>query len=294
MPDVNLLRNTQQPEDRPPKPRPPANPRLTDPQAEPKKSLGDSLRSLLGKRSAPDIVVPKSSAMAVGRGPAGQRILSDKSTTIKTAPNITPLPEDDDFNVNLLTEDVASTFNLRLRLIQIGLVAVGAAVLVGLVFVGLGFYEKSIESDVQTTREQTLAAQTEITKLEKDLTGAKEIATRLDAFQSLVGKHVRWTNFFDRLERYTLPEVTYGGSFSGTLSTTLNFSATTDSFERLAKQYLIYEQAIAAGDFITDFSITAASRSVEETNEKVTFSVSMQLVPTIFDNPLPTTTPASQ
>jgi hypothetical protein len=226
--------------------------------------------------------------MAVGRGPAGQRILNDKTGPVKAAATLTPLPEDEDFNVNLLTEDVVSTFNLRLRLIQLGLVVVGAAVLVGVAFVGLGMYEKSIQTDVQATQEQTLKTQTEISKLEKDLASAKVVTARLQIFQALVDKHVRWTRFFDRLERYTLPEVTYGPSFTGSLTTNLTFSATTDTFERLAKQYLIYGQAVAVGDFITDFSISAASRSVDEDKkEKVSFTVSMNLIPTIYDNLAP-------
>jgi len=63
--------------------------------------------------------------------------------------------------------------------------------------------------------------------------------------------------------------------------------------KRLAKQYLIYEQAVAAGDFITSFSITGASRSTSEKKETVSFTVSMELIPTIYDNPAPPAPPAS-
>jgi len=210
MPDVNLLQNTKQPEDQAPKIRPPVDPHLTNPQPEPKKGLGEALKSLLGHRAEPTIIVAKTSSMAMGRGAAGQRILNDKSGPVKATATLTPLPEDDDFNVNLLTEDVVSTFNLRLRLIQLGLAAVGAALLVGLAYYGLGVYEKSIQTDVKTTQDETLKTQTEIANLEKDLASAKVVTTRLQAFQALVDKHVRWTRFFDRLEHYTLPEVTYG------------------------------------------------------------------------------------
>ncbi len=290
MPDVNLLRNTERPDEQAAKQKAPPMPELSRPTIEPKRSLGESLRAMLGRRN-PEPVAPaaaRPSGMTLERGASGQRILTDKT---QTASNIVvPLPEDDDFNVNLLTEDVVGTFNVRLRLMQLGGVALGAIVLVALAYVGLSYYENSVAKEVAKIQAETASTQKEITSLQSDLDQAKTDGSRLTAARTLIDEHIRWSKFFEKLERYTLPQVTYGGSFSGTLTNEMTFSAKTDSFESLAQQYLVFQEAINKKDFISGFSITGATRTVQDTKESVVFNVSMQLVPTVFTIPAPSTT----
>lgn len=284
MPDVNLLRDTKQPDDQRPKPRPsPNDPTLTDPSAQTKRSLGASLRSLLGRRGLAAPVV-KSSAMSVDKGVPGRRVLNDK--TVADGPPLTALPDDADFNVNLLTEDVVGSFNARHRLIQLGLLAMGTVVLVIGSYVGLSLYEKSINQDVKNTKEQTIQVRNETDGLQDEVTEAEQVNERLKTVEQLISKHIRWTKFFDRLEHYTLPQVTYGNSFTGALTKELTFSATADSYERVAQQYLVFKQAIAVGDFISNFSINGATKTIQDKTEIVTFNVALTLVASIFDNTL--------
>lgn len=282
MPDVNLLKDTQQPDNQSPKRRDPLKPELTDPSLQPKKSISDTLRSLLGRRAAPPLPAT-SSSMSVQRAESGQRVLNDKTTPAN--PSIAPLPDDEDFNVNLLTEDVIGSFNVRHRLIQLGLLAVGAAALVVISYVGLNVYERSINQDVEETKARTIAVRNSTAALQDDLAEAQQVSDRLATLELLISKHIRWTRFFDRLERYTLPQITYGSGFSGSLTTELTFSASADSFERVAQQYLVYKQAISAGDFITAFTINGATKTVQNDAEVVAFNVSLTLVPSIFKNP---------
>lgn len=283
MPDVNLLNDTKQPLDPRPKPKPKPRHELTMPDVEPKKGLGDLVRNLLRKRS-PDIAAEPTSTMSVGRGASGERLLSDKTTS--SAP-LVPLPEDDNFNVNLLSEDISGSFNLRARFVQLGLIGLGSAAIVAAAYLGLNIYAKSIDADVTTIRQQLATVEQENAKLETDLKVVESVSERLNAVSYLVNKHIRWTRFFERLERYTLPQITYGGSFSGTLQDSLTFTVVTDSFERMIQQYRLYSQAAEAGDFITDFSITGATRTpaTEKSSEKVTFSVSLTINPSIYENP---------
>jgi len=283
MPDVNLLNDTKQPLDARPKPKPRPRPELTMPEIEPKKGLGDIVRGLLRKR-APDLAPEPTSSMSMARGSSGERLLSDK--TASSAP-LVPLPEDDNFNVNLLSEDISGTFNVRAKFIQLGLVVLVGVAIVTTAYFGLNLYAKSIDQDVTSIRERLAAVEQENIQLEGELGVVESVSERLGAVSILVNKHVRWTRFFERLERYTLPQVTYGGSFNGTLQSELIFSAVTDSYERLIQQYQLYQQAVEAGDFITDFTITGATRSsaTEISPERVTFSVTLMVNPTIYENP---------
>src|SRR5690349_5301997 len=119
MPDVNLLRDTKQPE-QPPKPpmRQPGQFEMTDPSAE-AKGVGGFFRSLLSRRSPPlgTPAVPRQTGkMSLGGKTTSQeRILSETKQTSR--PAVIPLPEDDgNYNVNLLSEDLVSTFNPRQKM----------------------------------------------------------------------------------------------------------------------------------------------------------------------------------
>src|SRR5690242_10263068 len=101
MPDVNLLRDTKQPDE----PRPPERPRrefpLTDPSAQPAAGIGGFFRSMFSRRpTAVQPTVPprsngttgRSGTMSLGRSGSPERILSE--TKKASRPAVIPLPED--------------------------------------------------------------------------------------------------------------------------------------------------------------------------------------------------------
>lgn len=281
MPDVNLLKDTQQPDEPKPK-RPSSNrPELSDPDKLPKSSLSDVFKSLLKRKSKAPPEDPNPTKISLERGGAGQRILKDSAAQPKA---FIPLPEEEDFSVNLLTEDISGSINLRLRLIQFGLVVLGSLLALTLAYVGLRLYENSINVHVRSTQERTAEVQKEITNLRTQLVDVEQVNQQLKTLSILIDSHVRWTKFFERLEHYTLPDVSYGRSFAGVISGIYTFSAVTDSYENVAKQYLVFKQAVAAQDFISDFSITGATKAVENNQVQISFTVSMKVVPSVFGN----------
>lgn len=271
---------------------------LTDPALEPK-GLGGIFHSLLGRRaktgtptglsrsSAPTLGTATSGTMSLGKSIPGERILSE---TRKSGPAVIPLPEEEDgeFSVNLLTEELAGRFDPRQKLMQLGFIALGAVVLIGLAIIGLGLFDQTVQSQVEATKSKVQSVQNQITVLKKQQTTIVDTTSKVAAITNLVNHHIRWTKFFDRLEHYTLPSVTYGSAFNGSIGGTVALSARTGSFEEVAQQYLILQQAIGNGDFIKDFQVTGATRVASKTGDYYTFTVTMNLVPSLFDNTVTT------
>lgn len=285
MPDINLAQNTSRPEAAP-KPRPmPGEPELTNPGANPT-GLGGIFRSMFRGKKVAD-VDPVAGTPVRKNARANDRILSEKRSD--AAPSLIPLPDAGELEVNLLSEEMSGQFVPRTKFLQLGLAVVGAVVLVGGAYLGLTFYEKSIDKQVTTTKEEVVTVQREVEDLKKQAVTVQTTTDKLKAIKTLLGNHVHWTSFFYQLEKYTLPSVTYGASFSANIQGQVTLSATTDTFEHAAQQYLVYQDAVKNNDFIKNFTITAATKQKTKNVSLVSFSVILDLLPSVFTQQVATT-----
>lgn len=284
MPDINLLRESETGESPPKKPLPPkgVGP-LSDPSAQ--KGLGGMLRALFN-RPRPAVPTPpapsEAGRMSLGRARPDERILTE---TRKARPAVIPLPEEDEsFDVNLLTEDVVVKFEPRKKLMQLGLAAAVAVAVVGAGYGGLAILDKSVTGQISSTREQLQEVNREVAKLQATQRTILTTTKRVGAIQTLIDQHIRWTKFFRQLEKYTLPTVEYGSSFSADTKGEILLTAHTTSYEEVARQYLIFEQAVGRGDFIDSFSITGANVSDDGKTRVVAFNVSLHLTSSLLLN----------
>jgi len=278
MPDINLLENTERPEEKAGQRPIPPHPELSDPSAT-KQGLGGMFRSLFGQKASSEKQVGQMSVRTKQK--TGERILSEKRSDAP-APMI-PLPDDDDgFTINLLNEEIAGRYNPRQKILKLVFVALGSVALIVVAGFGLSFYEQVINKDVAATKVKIDAVRSSIEGLREDTQTVQTVTQRVKAVTTLLDNHIHWTQFFEKLEQYTLPSVTYGASFSGTLQGTVSLSAKTDTYEHVAQQYLVLQQAVKNGDFISSFTITSATRREGKDGAEVNFSVSMVLIPTIF------------
>lgn len=297
MPEVNLLRNTESPELPPRPPRRPGDPELTNPSNEPNR-LGRFFKSILGRPSAEPTIRARPalgqknnvSRMGLGRSRPDQRIIQE---TKSNRPPVVPLPDEDDeggFGVNLLSEDLVSHFKPQQKLLQLLGLAVGAAAVIGLLYFGLDLVQRSVTSDILEKQTASQQVSQQIDDLQSDQQAATAATNKIKAIQGLVERHTRWTKFFKKVEQNTLPTVFYGPIFTGDIKGELTFSATTDSFDSVAEQYLVFQQAVAKGDFISSFVITGAARTATPGGSIVTFTVSLTVRPEVFDNSLASST----
>jgi len=281
MPEVNLLKDTQSPEDPTKKPlRPKPEYEMTDPVED--RGVGHFFKSMLGR--SPKAPTADASKMVLNKSKGDQRILKE---TRKMAPTLAALPEEDDKNldVNLLTEDIMNREKPREKLTQLILITVGAIVVVGLVFGGLVYAQKSVTTKITETQDKLAAVQSEIDGLQTKKNTIEETVQKISAIKGLIDRHIRWTHFFSLIEKYTLPTVSYGTQFQGDINGGLILSGHTSSYEELAKQYLVYQQAVDKKQMLSSFSITGAAKSIDGSgNEDITFAISMTLLPSAFEN----------
>lgn len=311
MPDVNLLKNTEHDSGERKKPTPVNQPELTRPDQIAKPAGGGLLKSLLhrGPKKMPvekpvplvprtpvrntepaPIVTPagpfagaKGGNMSLGgKGRSGERILSENK---KAAPNVIPLPDtdDEDHHVNLLSEDLLTPDATRRHGMLLGVISVAALVVVGLAYGGLVLYEQNVTKHITETKTKLEQVTAEITELSIQQKQAAATVQKLSAIQSLIDRHIHWTKLFSLLEKYTMPEVTYGTTYTGDLNGEVNLTATTNSYENVAKQYLIFQQLVLTRRLISDFVITGASSATDKDGKtEVTFSVALKLLPDNF------------
>lgn len=287
MPDVNLIHDTQQPEEPKPPVRPDPRFELTDPSKDAPRGVGGLWRSLFGARKPIPAPTPAKPAdpgrMSVGRAGAQERILSETKSTSR--PPVIPLPdEDDSTGVNLLTDELVTKFNPRQKIIQLAMFSLGAVILVAAAYFGLQYYSSRVEHDVTTTQANLTSVREQIAVLGPENTLATSTANKLAALKALIERHYRWTRFFERLEHYTLPSVTYGSTFSGDVSGSMTLSASASSYDEVAKQYLILDQAVLNHDFISKFEITSATTVAGQSGESVSFSINLTILPSVLAN----------
>ncbi len=287
MPDINLLKNTEKYDPMAPKAPTPNGPGpLSDPSLTPK-GIGGAFRSFFSRRSkiiepaAPTLgkAMTGGGKMNLGRA-GGDRILNEK----KSKPTMLQLPEDEvgGFNVNLLGQDAGQTVTLRRQVMKLAMVAVGAIAIVAIAYTGLVVYNGLITSDIDETTQKISALGSDISTLQKTQLEVESTTKKISAIRSLIDRHVHWTKFFSEVEKATSPEVFYGTSFIGDLNGTVTLSARAPSFDAVATQYLYFQQAVARGNFIQAFEMTGAVLRTTKTGNEVTFTVNLQLVPSIF------------
>lgn len=283
MPDVNLLKDTERLDQTKPPPRRPAGAgELTSPPADHGQGLGGWFRSLFNR---PPSVLPTTPTevgkMTLNRGGGGERILSEK----RSRPAVIPLPEDEgSYNVNLLSEELVTTVKPRQRAIQLGLVAIGAAAAVGLIYGGITLYGRTVRQQIQSTQQELSDVKRRIAELNVDQQRAVATTQKLTAIRGLIDQHTRWMNFFRRLENYTLPTVTYGTSFAADQNGVITLAAKTTSYDEIAKQYLIWQQLVADHEFISNFTITGANAQAAKEGTTYSFTMTMTLLPTVLVN----------
>ncbi|RJO59359.1 hypothetical protein C4546_02570 [Candidatus Parcubacteria bacterium] len=195
-------------------------------------------------------------------------------------------------NVNLVPEEYQPKTGPKSK-IYFALTLVGPAVLVAAISFGLWLYTNNIEKKLASLDEQLQQVNVEI---ESNMTGtlkyAQTLQQKANSVRQILNQHIYWDKFFEELEKYTLPTVTYG-NMSVDVNGSVSLAATARSFDDVGRQLLIFRQAV---DFVTEVNISSAARSTQATptagtppsgqpaptEEIVTFAISLKVKPEIF------------
>lgn len=164
---------------------------------------------------------------------------------------------------------------------------IGVAILAAIILNGAGYgvlrlwqnqiatRTVQVDTDIQNLKQQ-LEAHSK--KFEPEMTA---LGNRIDNVAQLLNRHIYWTNFFDLLEKYTLPDVYYDGVAAGT-NGTFSLSAHGSSFATVSRQLMLL-QSPEASEFVERAEITSATQS-EGLNgvPEVAFAIQITLNPNLF------------
>jgi Tfp pilus assembly protein PilN len=190
--------------------------------------------------------------------------------------------------VNLIPSEFRQSIDPRSKLLGLGLTVLGCVVVLGGTFALLTFYRTSILEKIQKLRAERATVEQSISQLRPRQREALATNNRLKIISSLLDQHIYWTKFFEKLEQYTIDDVYFTGTLSGSLDGQMTLSAVGSSYTSPARQLLVLEKA---SDFVTNVAITSAS-AVQNSSanlppgsvaaSEVSFSITITLVPDIF------------
>lgn len=191
------------------------------------------------------------------------------------------------FLVNLLPAELAvDSAEVRQRLLLLGLIAaITSAVVVGVYFT-LAFYESNVSRRVAAVKDETTDVDARIHSLRAVQREANAFVMKVSALDTALQRHIRWSFFFDRLERYTLPTVSYGGTFQGTTGTTLALTGTAPAVDDVARQLAVFQRS--APDLATAARLEGVTRGADASGvsaDVYTFTITLTLAPDVFVTP---------
>lgn len=183
--------------------------------------------------------------------------------------------------VNLLPDELVTTFDPRKRLITVGLVAVATALVIGILNFGLLLWKNTQVRRTQEKQVLVREATAEIQKLEVEQRKAIALKTSNDLIRQLLNRHIYWTKFLDLFEQATLPEVRFPAGITASVNSPVSLNGVTKDLETMIRQINTFR---LNRSFITEVKSDAFARD-EKTGE-VGFIVNLSFHPNSYFDPV--------
>ncbi len=245
--------------EQPPKIRPEKEKKLAAPR--PVKKFKESFFSQLVK-----YIKNKISALSMARGPvkidlaeineeAAPKIIevSRPKPVVEHRPEIKmkdrPLKETEPIQINvdspkvletnLIKGEIITFFDWRKKSIILINAALIPVLLIGLIYLGLTYYQKQSQAQTQDQAVKLDRLEEELRLAELGLEEITDFQSRLETVSKIFSQHIYWTNFFKFLEDNTSQDVYYAG-FSGDTSGNYPLSAMALRFSNISEQVDIF------------------------------------------------------
>lgn len=195
-----------------------------------------------------------------------------------------PKRQASDLDVNLIPEELLKRKELKLsrQLLSLVFSAVACLIVIGVAYFGLVWYENQALAEIAIVDSKITNVNKEISKYDDLKTKAVALQKKLKAVEDLFGQHLYWTEFFKKLENYTIPDVSYTNFLADSGNGSVVMSASASSYRSVAEQLVSFQKA---DDFIEEVVINSASGQYDEESEGlggVLFNVSLKLKPSVF------------
>ncbi len=182
-------------------------------------------------------------------------------------------------DVNLMPGDLIESLEPKKKLIIYAIVIVSSVLLVGLIYLGLNYYENNIIEDVEDIGQQINEVEDDIASLRSAQKQALLLKSQTDHIHEVLDNQVHWSNFFEMLEKYTINEVQYqnfAGSFSRGSNPTFTLNAVGNTYTSVARQIMAFRDE--AKDFVVSVVVNQAGLVKSETGENNYINFPIQLV----------------
>lgn len=185
--------------------------------------------------------------------------------------------------VNLITSEAqkeATQAVIRKNLVQLGVSFLIALSISLIAYGGLLLYGSREAARVLVVKQNLNQVEADITKLERDNKKLLGFQNKLTAVKSLLDDQRTFLNFFDALEKNTLPEVSYD-TLSISEDGSVALSAGTTNYTTMARQLLAFEQA---KDFVKSVQFSGITASLDQLGAIIglKFTVALQVVDTVM------------
>jgi len=161
-----------------------------------------------------------------------------------------------------------------------------ALVLISLGYGGMITAKYYLVQKTQNVQRQIEAVNQEINSYADLQTEVAVLDQRAQAIQGLLSQHIYWTNFFQQLAEYTLPQVNYT-SFSGAKDGIISLTATAPDYQSISQQIAVFKNQWSAVQGIYTDSAQSLRSSVNTnttaTEAKIQFTLNLQIDPKILN-----------
>ncbi len=146
--------------------------------------------------------------------------------------------------VNLLPEDLVTSFEPRQKFITLGLTVLATVLVIGIAYVGLLVFRETQVKKTHEVEAKVAEITTKINSLEPDQKNALRFKAKNDIIRQLLNRHVYWTQFLAAFEEATLSTVFYPtGITADTTSAALSLTGTAPSIAVVNEQLKAYAEA---------------------------------------------------
>ncbi|MBI5765851.1 hypothetical protein HZA71_01325 [Candidatus Falkowbacteria bacterium] len=226
--------------------------------------------------SAPDVTS--------GRQVSQKSAKPTKEKTEKEKLSATAKAKKSHFNINLIPEELVyrEWINIRMQIIVLFLAIIFPAVIVYGAYRLIGFYQERADQQIHYKQ----AAINKLQEVAADYQKIKQNNTilqqKLMVIKGILDGHIYWTNFFRRLEKYTLDGVYYT-DFAADISGEFMLPAIAASYGEAAKQIMAFKQA---ADFVKEVRVDKISlhSSGKGGITGVEFELKLKLADNVFRN----------
>jgi hypothetical protein len=116
-----------------------------------------------------------------------------------------------------------------------------AIIIIAIAFFGLELWGKSSAQQVKTLDNEIKNLAQKINQSKAEIKEIDNFQKKLNLASKIIEKHIYWTNFFNFLEKDTLPSINFTGGFKGDTSGNYNFAAVAPSFNDLTDQVRVFK-----------------------------------------------------